>query len=309
MVFDLESAIKRLEETPDGVLLAEELSSGAMGYVLWHSEIDAFQHYMSDQHHHSVIYPSHPTRLFFDWEINCENVGPADATTLVKTHKASIRKLTKAVDSMMVDCGCERFTRWLVENRSRPSDSVVRISFHLYSDIWCVNVGVVRVFALEAARRAGCTEYLDRGVYRPKGLLRIAGSSKPGHKLPGITDQDDFAMCLLSSMMAVPDVGTAELAAIGLELPQKPKREYDSVEEDIIMSRLQEHGETITHLVPHESGAFYGEGINGRCCLSVRGITHKPKGNRCVVWASEGQLWYRCLDPDHDHVRVRLGRC
>ena len=75
-----------------------------------------------------------------------------------------------------------------------------------------------------------------------------------------------------------------------------------------MLQLLREHAERVVSLVKAPGiDRYYGTNTHGRNCLTFPGEMHHAGGNRCMVWLTEGNIWYRCLDPDHRAKQTCLG--
>jgi hypothetical protein len=221
-----------------------------------------------------------------------------------------IREFASTVMSMLEQVGITRHVAWVVENRTRldPEMGKWKPSFHIYADIWFPNnYEMMPLFVKTAMDRAKLDcHWIDFGVYQPKSLLRMIGvSSKVYHTLPR-AEEDDFVMCNTASMSNTPDVTAEHMKALSIEWEsQAAEHRQQSTTDPVtlksrILQLLKDHDERVTILASANAvDSFYGANTVGRNCLTYPGKTHHAGGNRCMVWLKEGQLWYRCLDPEH----------
>ena len=316
---NLDQAIQILESRCEGLIVAEEQPDGKMKYTVT-NETACYGLYSTGAKLHAVNFScirSASSRLYVDWEATRKDLY-AD-NNVSKQHVSMIRKFIKTVMNMLEQMGITRHIAWVVENRTRfnPGLGKWKPSFHIFADLWFPNnYEMMPVFVKEAMAKAKLPcHWIDFSVYQMKSLLRMIGvSSKLYHTLPR-AEEDVFPMCITASLSEMPDVTAEHMEKLDMEwMPHVTDLEHTQSAGDpaILKSRilqlLSEHGERVTSLTrASKQDSFYGDNTLGRNCLTHPEQTHRVGGNRCIVWLNNEQVFYRCLDPEHNSKTLYLG--
>ena len=317
--YNLDEAIDEIHG--ESTLLANEITSvngSVMEYLLFPSERRAFEwvEQNRDAKLHAVNFSCKEgavSKFFIDWESTKELYTETNES---KKHAKMIRKLIKTIMCMLEEAEITRYVDWVVENRTRqdPQNKKWKISFHIYADIFFPNnYEILPAFVKAAMDRANLDiRWVDFGPYNRRALFRIIGSSSKNYHILPHTSEEDFYMSLIASHTQLPDVTDEAMKKLKLNWTPKPStaticQSGDNILQALILEELKRRGETVDILIATGNGGYYGANDNiGRQCLTYPGISHKPRGNRCVIWRSDDSVFYRCLDPEHKSKALKL---
>lgn len=314
---ELNPALEHQSEIGTGTMLAQDREDGTKEYFVFATETAAWDWYSKKAAPkiHAVNFSclsNASSKLFMDYE------SPKYAYTHKnesKQHRQKIHKFIKTVMGMLAELQINRYVEWTIENRTRlePDKKLYKTSFHVYASlIFPNNYELLPAFVTAAAERSGLDlDFIDFGVYQPKSLLSVIGSSSKEHLVLPQASEEDFYLALTACMNNAPDVTADHMEQLQISWSpivfeeSLPSSTDQRSLQQLILETLKEHGEAIHKLVKAPgTDRYYGESKSVRHCLTFPGETHRS--NRCVIWLREGQLFYRCLDPEHKNQVLRL---